>query len=102
MSATVSGERGSRAYLHVEGIMSVPGDTNERSSPAIDAVASDPGDRTTPVGSDDPRYAAVRADVEARLRRVCAGMPPESFAKLVRDICSRKVRWARDEDAPVS
>ena len=102
MSATVSSERRLRAYLHDEGIMSGPGDTNERSSPAIDAVASDPGDRTTPVGSDDPRYAAVRADVEARLRRVCAGMPPESFAKLVRDICSRKVRWARDEDAPVS
>ena len=102
MSATVSHQWASRAYLHVEAIMSGPGDTNESFSPAIDAVASDPGDRTTPVGSNDPRYAAVRADVEARLRRVCAGMPPESFAKLVRDICSRKVRWAREEDAPVS
>ena len=82
--------------------MSVPGDTNESFSPAIDAVAADPGDGTTPVGSDDPRYAAVRADVETRLRRVCGGMPPESFAELVRDICSRKIRWARDEDAPVT
>lgn len=102
MSATIARAWGSRVYLHDETIMSGPGDTNESFSPPIDVVAAGPMDRTTPVDSEDPRYAAVRADVEARLRRVCVGMSPESFADLVRRICSRKVRWARDEDASVS
>ena len=40
--------------------------------------------------------AAVRADVAARLRRVCADMPIEAFEHLVDDICARKRRWAAD------
>jgi hypothetical protein len=43
------------------------------------------------------RSAALRADVAARLRRVCAGMPAEAFDTLVDDICVLKLRWELDE-----
>ena len=36
------------------------------------------------------------ADVAARLRAVCAAMPPDAFDRLVRDICAMKRRWASD------
>jgi hypothetical protein len=44
----------------------------------------------------DPRYEAMRADVAARLRHVCAEMTPEQFDGLVHDICRVKVRWDDD------
>jgi hypothetical protein len=39
------------------------------------------------------RFAALHADVTARLRGVCAEMAPEAFARLVHDICVMKLRW---------
>ena len=44
--------------------------------------------------SDDPQYVALRADVTARIRPVCADMTPEAFDVLVRDIGATTRRWA--------
>ena len=46
---------------------------------------------------DDVQLARMQLDVAARLQNVCAGMPPEQFALLVQDICTRKIRWAKDD-----
>lgn len=83
--------------------MTGPDDTRVRFSPSTEAAASEREDGTEPAEAHDARYAAVRADVEARLRRACAGMPSELFDELVSNICSRKLRWAREEeDDPMS
>lgn len=44
-------------------------------------------------------YTQLRADVAARLGRVCGDMPPEAFEALVDDIWAMKVRWARTATA---
>ena len=43
------------------------------------------------------RLAHLTADVAARLRPVCAAMPPADFAALVEDIARLKLRWADAE-----
>jgi len=50
--------------------------------------------------SADPRYEALRVDVAARLRHVCAHMTPEQFDAMVHDICLMKIRW--DDDSAVT
>ena len=50
------------------------------------------------IAIDDPRHAALRLDVETRLRRVCAGMTSEEFTDLVQRICAAKVRWAANDE----
>ena len=49
---------------------------------------------------DALRYAALRSDVQARLREVCGGMAPDAFAQLVDDVCAMKLRWAASERVP--
>lgn len=41
--------------------------------------------------------AGRRADVAARLRRACASMTPEQFARVVDAIVARQLRWARQD-----
>ena len=43
---------------------------------------------------DDPRLVALRREVAARLRPVCADMPAEAFELLVRDVAAFRLRWA--------
>ena len=98
MSATVCDERGSWSSLHAMSILAGHHDSNVRLSPGSDSAArGSVDDAGASLESDDPLYATVRADVEVRLRPVCAGMPPELFADLVHGICSRKVRWIRED-----
>lgn len=40
------------------------------------------------------RLARLTADIAARLRPVCAAMPPADFDALVNDIARLKLRWA--------
>jgi hypothetical protein len=48
---------------------------------------------------DDARYQELRAEVAARLRIICADMPPALFDELVQDICRIKYRWESEEQA---
>ena len=64
------------------------------SAPRLPAPTATPVSFTPAV---DPDSAALAADVEARLRPVCAGMAPELFAELVHNICAVKLRWAAAE-----
>lgn len=62
-------------------------------------------DRLTPASASAPsladlaasveaaRRAALREDLAARLRTVCADMPEAEFARLVEDMCQRKLQW---------
>ena len=43
------------------------------------------------------RLARLTVDIAARLRPVCAGMPPAAFDALVADIARLKLRWAEAE-----
>jgi hypothetical protein len=43
------------------------------------------------------RLARLTADVAARLRPVCAALPPADFDALVEDIARLKLRWADAE-----
>ena len=47
-----------------------------------------------PLVSAETCLAEVVVDVTTRLRPVCAGMPAEDFAALVRAIASFNLRWA--------
>ena len=53
------------------------------------------GDRSVSRGPDWDAlgYAALRADVEERIRGVCTDMAPDLLAELIDDICAMKVRW---------
>jgi hypothetical protein len=44
-----------------------------------------------------PQYQPHHAGVAARLRGVCAAMPPNDFDRLVRDICAMKRRRESDD-----
>lgn len=55
--------------------------------------------RSTPASEPpaaDARVARLRAEVAARLAPVCAGMPPEPFARLVEDVAQFTLRWSPD------
>lgn len=45
------------------------------------------------VGPLDRRAGALRSDVEVRLRRVCADMPPETFDSVVSELVAFRLRW---------
>ena len=53
------------------------------------------GDATATSASAD-----LRADLAARLRNVCDGMPADQFDRLVDDICAVKLKWVREGRSP--
>jgi len=46
--------------------------------------------------------AALQADIAARLRPVCEGMPAEKFDELVRDIAAVKLKYGLDAETEAS
>ncbi|MDF1504941.1 hypothetical protein [Roseisolibacter sp. H3M3-2] len=59
--------------------------------PADDALRVDTIPR--PVPADDPRVARLAEEIAPHLRPHCAGMPAETFERLVRRAAHIRLRW---------